>query len=519
MSPNDEEWAVFWCSLLGPVIFGEVEEHDVWAFLRSLTKRKVLCPDGVRRKPSFSTLRRKLLAYRAGKLQGLARKPRADRGKPRAYKPKVIARAVALKRDQPYRSHVAINKFLKKEFGRKMPVSSLYRHLRRANATRIKLGISKGKVRRRWSRDYTNALWVGDFEEGPYVVRDGEVVPTHLSVFIDCHSRFGIEARYYYRQTFDILIDSFLRALATHGAPDAVYMDNAKIYHARALKAACFDLRIKLIHRRARDPATAGVIEKLIQTIQSQFEREVRAGDILTLEQLNRALAAWLAVSYHQEVHSETGQTPADRYRLGLKATRSVDLQTVLIFFMQREKRRVHKDFSDVQVRGRFYRVDKQLRGDWVEVRYDPYSATMESVLIYSLRGEYLGTGVLHNREKGEDGPGVVILPKPKDNYLELLIREHEEALRTQTGGVDYRAAVVSRRWPFAAFANALADLLGRKGGITAFTTSEIELLHTVYTQTPALNAAFLRDAVAKAREKTVLAVVFELRRLAQPKE
>jgi len=136
-----------------------------------------------------------------------------------------------------------------------------------------------------------------------------------------------------------------------------------------------------------------------------------------------------------------------------------------------------------------------------------------------TLRGEYLGTGVLHNREKGEEGPGVVILPKPKDNYLQLLIREHEEALHAQTGGIDYRAAVISRRWPFAAFANALADLLGRKGGITAFSTIEIELLHTVYTQTPALNAAFLRDAVAKAREKTVLAVVFELRRLAQRKE
>lgn len=518
MSPHDEEWAVFWCSLLSPVIFGEVETKDVPAFLESLAKRAVLCPNGVRRKPSVSTLRRKLAAYRTGKLQGLARKIRADRGKPRAHKPEALARAVALKRDQPYRSHVAINKFLKKEFGRKIPVSSLYRHLKLANATRVKLGISKGKVRRRWTRDYTNALWVGDFEEGPYVVHDGEVVPTHLSVFIDCHSRFGIEARYYYRQTFDILIDSFLRALATHGAPDAVYMDNAKIYHARALKAACFDLRIKLIHRRARDPATAGVIEKLIQTIQGQLEREVRAGDILSLEQLNRALAAWLAVSYHQELHSETGQMPADRYRQGLKAMRPVDLQSVLIFFMEREKRRVHKDFSDVQVRGRFYRVDKHLRGDRVEVRYDPYSA-MESVLIYSLQGEYLGTGVLHNREKGEAGPGVIILPKPKDNYLQLLIREHEEALRARTGGIDYRAAVVSRRWPFAVFANTLADLLGRKGGITAFSTSEIEILHTVYTQTPALNAAFLRDAIANAREKTVLAVVFELRRLAQRKE
>ncbi len=518
MTPKDEEWAVFWCTLLRPVIYGAIERKAVSAFLRSLTKQEVLYPNGVRGKPSLSTLRRKLAGYRAGKLQGLARKGRADRGKPRVHSPAVIARAVALKRDQPYRSHVTINNFLKTEFGLKVPASSLYRHLKAAGATRIKLGICGTKVRRRWTYDYTNALWVGDFEEGPYVLHQGEVVPTHLSVFIDCHSRFCIEGRYYYRQTFDILIDSFLRALATHGAPDGVYVDNAKIYHARALKAACFDLLIRLLHRRARDPPTAGIIEKLIQTIQSQFEHEVRAGDILTLEQLNRGFAAWLAMSYHRTVHSETGQPPAERYRQGLKALRPVDLQAVAIFFMQREKRRVHKDFSDVQVKARFYRVDSRLRGDEVEVRYDPYSA-METVLVYSLRGEYLGTGVLHDRQKGEDGPGTTMLPKAKDNYLQLLVRQHEEELRARAGGIDYRAAVVSRRWPFAAFANALADLLGRKGGITAFSTGEIELLHTLYRQIPALNAAFLRDAVAAAREKTVLSVAFELRRLAQHKE
>ena len=49
-----------------------------------------------------------------------------------------------------------------------------------------------------------------------------------------------------------------------------------------------------------------GLIERLIQTIQTQLEVEIRAGDILTLEQLNRCLSAWLAVSYHKTIHSET---------------------------------------------------------------------------------------------------------------------------------------------------------------------------------------------------------------------
>jgi hypothetical protein len=40
-------------------------------------------------------------------------------------------------------------------------------------------------------------LWVGDFEEGPYVLVDGEVLPTYLCLFIDCHSRYVVEGRYY----------------------------------------------------------------------------------------------------------------------------------------------------------------------------------------------------------------------------------------------------------------------------------------------------------------------------------
>ncbi len=65
-------------------------------------------------------------------------------------------------------------------------------------------------------------------------------MPTHLSAFIDCHSRYVVEARYYLRENLDILIDSLLRAWSVHGASRELYLDNAKIYLVHALKAACF---------------------------------------------------------------------------------------------------------------------------------------------------------------------------------------------------------------------------------------------------------------------------------------
>ena len=233
MDRNDEQWAVFWCGLLHPLLFEELEASEINPYLKRLAQTEVVFPNGRTGKPSLSTLRRKWRAYRSGGFSALARRRRSDREKPRAVSAEVIAHAIELKREQPYRSDAVINRFLEERFGLTVPRSTLYRHLRAAGATRLKLGIVKQKVRKRWTRDHTHDLWVGDFEEGPYVQHGDEALPTHLSAFIDAHSRYVVEARYYLRQSLDILIDSLLRALATHGAPRELYLDNAKVYHAR----------------------------------------------------------------------------------------------------------------------------------------------------------------------------------------------------------------------------------------------------------------------------------------------
>jgi transposase InsO family protein len=282
MNSKDEKWALFWCDLLRPLLFDEVEEEQTHLFLLELSQKEILFPDGRTARPSLSTLRRKLNRYRASGFNGLARKERKDRGHARSTTQEIIARAIELKREQPKRSHQTINRFLKEIYGVTLPRSTLYRHLRQAGATRLKLGIVQKKVRKRWSRDHTHDLWLGDFEEGPYVLVGDEILPTYLCAFIDCHSRFVVEARYYLRQNLDILIDSLIRALAKHGAPSELYLDNAKVYHSNGLKAACYRIHTRLLYRPAGDPSPGGLIERFFQTAQDQFEAEVRAGSTLS---------------------------------------------------------------------------------------------------------------------------------------------------------------------------------------------------------------------------------------------
>lgn len=510
MRQKDERWALFWCGLLRPVLFGEVEGRNVNRYLKELCRQEYVFPDGRRRRPSLSTLRRKLRTYRKDGFGSLARRHRRDRGRSRSVPQAMQQRAVALKKEQPRRSDETINRFLRQEFGRGIARSTLYRLLKQAGATRLKLGIVKKKVRCRWTRQHTHDLWLGDFAEGPYVLDHGEPTATHLSAFIDCYSRYVVEARYYFRQNLDILIDSLLRAWASHGASADLYLDNAKVYHANGLKAACYALGIRLIHRTPGDPSPGGLIERFFETVQSQFEAEVRAGAILTLEELNRALSAWLAVSYHQRKHAATGQTPQDLYEQGRTLIRHVDTTEILQHFMRRETRKVDPDFSDVQLNGRFYRVDPKLRGDKVEVRFDPFS-DMQTVLIYSHTDQYLGPGVLHDRSQRDDGTPAAPPAKPAANYLDLLVRQHEKQLNAQAAGIDFRAVVDRGRcWPFNAFLKTLARLLGRKG-MAEFNAEELEAVKKAYGRHRALSKAILEEAFLNATDKTLPAVLYQL--------
>ena len=258
--------------------------------------------------------------------------------------------------------------------------------------------------------------------------------------------------------------------------------------------------------------------KRFFETVQSQFEAEVRAGEILTLDELNRAFSAWLEMSYHRRPHSETGQPPRERYQQGLTAIRHVDMEAAAKCFLRCEERTVHHDFSDVRLAGRFYRVDRQLRGDRVQVRYDPFS-DLETVLIYSRDDQYLGKGIRHQREQGEAAPAAPVAPKPQYNYLELLVREHERELASQARGIDYRAALRPRLWPFTSFVQTLGRLLGRKGGLSGFTTQELEALHKLHAKLPRLSAPLVTRACEQAPGKTLPYVLRELEALAQRKD
>ena len=513
MNARQEEDALFWCSLLAPVLFEGLDTVEECHQLRQLAEAEVVFPGGRKRKPSLSTLKRKLKTYREGGFNAMARKVRSDRGQSRAVPQEVIATAIAAKKEQPKRSPVMLNLILKHQHGKTVPRSTLYRHLKDAGATRLKLGVTKQKVRKRWTKEHTHDMWAGDFEYGPYVLVDGKSVQTYLSAFIDVCSRYIVAARYYVRQNFDVLSDTLIRAFEVHGVPLKIYLDNGKVYHAHALKRACYRLGTGLVHRTKGDPATGGIIERFFETVQSQFEAEVRAGDMLSLERINEAFCAWLEVVHHQSANSETGQPPRQRYDERLIAIRQADMEAVSESFLQHAERTVDKTFSDIRLNNRFYKVDPRLRGDRLDVRYD-LRGPVDEILLYSLKEEYLGKGVVHQREAGQEMPPEAERPAERFDVLGMLVETHRKQLADELGGIDYSVMQSPRRWSFDAFAACLADLLGRQGGLSAFSAEELAALKQVHERHRNLTRTLLKKAFAQAERPTIPAIVYALQQL-----
>ena len=515
MDRDDQAWAVFRCSLLSPLLLEEIPAAEREAYFRKLSQEERLLPNGQRKCISVRTLRRWWKRLREEGIAGTFRRRRSDRGQPRTEQQKQLQRAVELKREQPRRSYTVINRILIHEFGHGVARSTLYRHLRREGATRRKLGVSQQKIRCRWTRTHPNALWVGDFEHGPPVIHQGRAHKTYLSAWIDCYSRYVVEARYYLRENLDVLIDSLLRAWSRHGAGEQLYADNAKIYHANALKLACAELGIKLLHRPPRDPAPGGLIERFFQTLQGQLEAEIRATRLLTLGEINRALAAWLTQEYHLAVHSETGEAPGQRYQAANRVQRSVRIQSVAELFYRREPRTVDEDHVDVRVGNQHFAVDPTLRGDHLEVRWDPFlGEQLQEVQLYRHDGVYLGIGRLYQRQKDYHQQ-----PEPptdadsiQPSYLDALLASHEAGhQQLREAGLDYRSASDRNRWSLSSFATRLTRLLGREGGLSALSAEELEALRAFHARHDRVHESLLRTAVTQAEAPTIPHVLWQL--------
>lgn len=352
------------------------------------------------------TAQRWLARYRADGLAGLARRPRGDRGA-RRLPGELVGLIEGLALRPPRLSVASVHRQVVAAAGRTgWPAPSyatVYAVVRGLDPGLVTLA-HEGPARYRdrfelvFRREAAapNELWQADHTQLDLLVLDDHGQPARpwLTVILDDHSR--AVAGY----TVSLAAPSALQtALALRqailpkqrpgwpvcGLPEVLYSDHGGDFTSRHLEQVCADLHVRLVHSTPGVPQGRGKIERFFGTVTTELlptlpgylapgpGRSATTAQ-LALAELDEQLARFVVEIYLPRRHSETRQSPSDRWSAGgwLPRTLSSPEQLDLLLLTVAKPRIVHRD--GIRFCGLRY-LDLTLAayvGEPVTIRYDP---------------------------------------------------------------------------------------------------------------------------------------------------
>jgi putative transposase len=445
---RNTEIALFRYGLIAPLLYDPLAAGALEQALRAIAAKSYTIPYSKRTRVGVSTLRRYLQQYNQGGFDALRPQERGDKRQPRAFPPEVLARAVALREAQPERTTPMLVQLLARDPELKLSQPpnphTLATHLRALGKTR-RLLRTQNRAFTRFERREPNELWQADAMDGPWLpdpVTVGKKRKAYLFCFLDDHSRLVPYAEFFWDEALPRMERVLKVAMLRRGVPKAIYVDNAKVYAANQFAAACASLGIQRIHSQPYCPEGRGKQERFFETVRLQFMPEVAVSSVASLAELNQSFWAWLELIYHTTRHSETGQTPLERYQQGLKDIRPADHDQLVQAFRWRETRKVRKD-GRIELQGNTYQVDPAFIGRTLELRFDPFDL---SSLELWFDGRCLGNAKVsvQNRqrhiqvEKLATQPPTPPKPTASPDYLALLRKEFDELQRKAAGPLQF---------------------------------------------------------------------------------
>ena len=264
------------------------------------------------------------------------------------------------------------------EHGRGLPSESSVRRFlknkgfdpRSLKAGRLETGPTKA-----FEAPAPNDLWMVDFANGPTLrSTDDKVISTQLCVILDDHSRLIPYGAYYLTGDTASFLDCLKQAILRRGLPHKLYTDQGKPFVNHHARIVCANLGIRLLHAKPYHAWSKGKVERLIRTIQNDFELTLRldGGAVHSVTELNTAFSRWIAATYHLRVHGSTGQTPHERFtRAGHPIRPIEEPDKIDPLFYTRTERVVRKD-GTVTLGKKLFEVPLSLRALAIELRYDP---------------------------------------------------------------------------------------------------------------------------------------------------
>jgi putative transposase len=381
LGSSPERWAHLRFCIIGPLLAAPPEPGQLQQRLAELAENLWRHPGtGKRVKFGVSTLERWYYAAkneRRDPVGVLRRKRRADRGEHPAV-PQAVREALLLQyREHPswsYLLHAQNLAVHARRLGLPPPPSypTLRRYMKGLGLLRQRR--QRGSVLRqqdppaqlvrrevrRYEVEYVSALWHLDFHHGSQkiVTASGEWVRPLVLAILDDHSRLVCHIQWYLTETAEDLVHGLSQALLKRGLPRALMTDNGSAMMAAETTEGL--LRLGILHQPTLpySPHQNGKQENLWAQVEGRLLAMLESHQDLTLSQLNLATQAWVEMEYHRTVHSETTQTPLDRFLKSPSSARAAPAPEELrLAFTTATTRRLRRGDGTISLAGRRFEV------------------------------------------------------------------------------------------------------------------------------------------------------------------
>jgi len=362
--------AEFKLGLIAPTVNGTCPDPMMADYFRRVAAEPLELPDGSRVRVKPSTIAGWRRRYLELGFEGLVPKKRSDLGTSRRIDSDLAADIQAMRAERPGISATMVLEALI-EGGYvadgEMSAATVQRFFKRNPAPQAS---AQAKDRRAFESSRVNGIWQADTLYGPYVGAPAR--RAYLQAILDDKSRKVVAARFVDRDCAATFQGTLRMAVASHGVPEKLFVDNGGPYRNEQLSLICGGMGIVLCHAAVRDGAAKGKIERWNRTVRMRFLSALPERAKGGLGELNAALAKWVA-SYNGTVHSSTKAAPSEAFAAEADRLRWVEGGDAALdeAFRNRVVRKVAND-ATVRVDHVLYDVPMGLIGEKVELRYTP---------------------------------------------------------------------------------------------------------------------------------------------------
>jgi len=259
----------------------------------------------------------------------------------------------------PVPSYPAVRRYMKSRglFKRKRP--------RREKSGSKDGGIFEQREQLSFESEYVNALWHLDFHEGSRQVLTaaGNRETAFLLGILDDHSRLCPHLQWYLHESAETLTHGLNQAFLKRDLCNGLLSDNGSAMLAAETKQGLLRLGVVQYLTLPAHPEQNAKQEVFWAQVEGRLLPMLEGEPELTLELLNRATQAWVELEYNRKVHSETGQTPLERFLGGKNVGRpSPDADTLRRLFRRQERRTQRLSDGTVSVLGVRFEVPPRYR-------------------------------------------------------------------------------------------------------------------------------------------------------------